>query len=241
MVTDIEKTIKYPLNFKPLFIMGMIFLIIIVLSFIPMFYFGPKAAKESAASEFFTITMAVYIISLLASMVLISLFIGGYLMRVSRCMIAGNVDKAPELNRIGDLFSDGLKYMVLGFVYSIPPIIMAVLAVVVFNILGILLMIFLIPLFYVFQLAGVHLAQTNSLRKALDIPFIYSMVFNNLKDFTLALFISFAASLVFSIAGILIITYPFLVVASYVSMQYVFTIFYIESTRKHAENIQQQV
>lgn len=47
MVADIEKTIKYPLNFKPLFIQGMIFLIIIVLFFIPMFYFGPKAAKES--------------------------------------------------------------------------------------------------------------------------------------------------------------------------------------------------
>lgn len=241
MVADIEKTIKYPLNFKPLFIMGMIFVIILIISIIPMFYFEPKAAKESAASEFFTITMAVYILSLLASMVLISLFIGGYLIRVSRSMIAGNLDKAPELNRIGDLFADGLKFMVIGFVYAIPPMIMAFLAIVFLNVLGFILMLFLIPLFYVFQLAGAHLARTNSLSKALDIPFIYYMVFSNLKEFSLSLFFSFVAILVFSIAIIFIVTYPFVLVASYVAMQYVFTIFYIESTRPQVENIPQQV
>lgn len=102
-------------------------------------------------------------------------------------------------------------------------------------------MVFLIPLFYVFQLGGVRLAHTNSLRKALDITFIYSMVFNNLKEFTLSLFFSFVASLVFSIAGILIVTYPFVAVATYVAMQYVFTIFYMESTKQQVENIPQQV
>ncbi len=156
-------------------------------------------------------------------MVLVSLFLGGYLIRVSRSMLAGDLDKAPELNRIGDLFVDGLKFIVIGFVYAIPPMIIAILV------------------FYVFQLGGVRLAHTNSLRKALDIPFIYSMVFNNLKEFTLSLFFSFVASLVFSIAGILIVTYPFLVVATYVAMQYVFMIFYMESTRQQVENITQQL
>ncbi|MBU3967331.1 MAG: DUF4013 domain-containing protein [Euryarchaeota archaeon] len=102
-------------------------------------------------------------------------------------------------------------------------------------------MLFLIPLFYVFQLGGVRLAHTNSLSKALDIPFIYSMVFNNLKEFSLSIFFSFVASLVFSIASILIVTYPFLIVATYVAMQYVFTIFYMEATQKQVENIPQQV
>jgi len=239
MVADIEKTIKYPLNFKPLFIMGMIFAIIIVLSLFPMFLLGSKAAKESAASEFFTLPMIVYYISFLASTVLISLLISGYLIRVSRSMMAGNFDKAPKLNRIGDLFADGLKFLVLGFVYAIPPILIAILAVVFLKILGILLMFFLFPLFYVFHVASAHLAHTNSLRKALDIPFIYSMVFGNLKEFSLSLFFSFVATLVFSIASILVVTYPFLIVASYVAMQYVFTIFYMESTRQQVENIPQ--
>lgn len=51
-------------------------------------------------------------------------------------MLAGNLEKAPELNRIGDLFADGLKFIVIGFVYAIPPMIIAILAVVIFNFWG---------------------------------------------------------------------------------------------------------
>jgi len=230
MVADIEKALKYPLNFKSLFILGMIFVIALTVFIVPLFFLGPKAEKGSTVPEIFTPFMIIYLLLLLAAMVIISILLSGYMVSVSRSIIAGNLEKAPELNDIGDLVVDGLKFTVIAFVYAIPPMIMALLAIVFLNILGLFFIFSLIPLFYVAQLAGAHLAYTNSLRKALDIPYIYTMVFSHLKGFSLSLLFYFVASLVFSVAGMLIVTYPFIIVASYVAGQYILTIFYMEST-----------
>jgi|GEM_PF-2445579 len=230
MVADIEKALKYPLNFKPLFILGMIFVIALIVVIVPLFFLDMKVEKGSTNTEIFTPFMIIYILLFLSVMVIIPILLSGYMVSVSRSIIAGNLEKAPELTGIRSMCVDGLKFAVIGFAYAIPPIIMALLAIVFFNIWGLFFIFSLIPLFYVAQLAGAHLAYTNSLRKALDIPYIYTMVFSHLKGFSLSLLFYFVASLVFSVAGMLIVTYPFIIVASYVAGQYILTIFYMEST-----------
>lgn len=229
MVADIEKTLKYPLNFKPLFTLGMIFVIALIVFIVPLFFLGAKVEKENANTGIFTPFMIIYILLYLAAMVIISILLSGYMIRVSRSIMAGNLDKAPELTGIRSMCADGLKFAVIGFAYAVPPVIIMVLAFFILGAMALFLMLFLIPLFYVPHLAGAHLAYTNSLRKALDIPYVYSLIFNHLKGFTLSLFFYFVASVIFFIAGLLIVTYPFIIVASYVAGQYIFTIFYMES------------
>jgi hypothetical protein len=137
---------------------------------------------------------------------------------------------------MGSLFNDGLKFIVVCIVYVIPPAIALLLAVFIFKLWGIFFVFLLFPLFYVFHLAGAHLAYTNSLKKALDIPHIYSLIFRNLKGFTLSLIIYLIITFVSFIVSLLIVTYPFAVIAAYMAGQYIFTIFYMEASGLTVEN-----
>jgi hypothetical protein len=76
----------------------------------------------------------------------------------------------------------------------------------------------------------VHLAKTNSLKQAMNIPYIYSLIFKNLGNFTLSIIFYIVVSIIYSIATLLIVTYPFMLVTTYVAGQYIFTIFYMEAT-----------
>lgn len=223
MAADIKTALKYPLNFKPLFVLGILFSIAIIASIIPVFVLDLKAIKPADFMPFLY-----YFLFLLAVMVLLIAILGGYLVHVSRSIMTGNIAKAPPLHGITDLFIDGIKFHVVAVVYIIPPVILMVLAVFIFKIWGLILMLFLIPLFYVFHLAAAHLANTNSLKKALDIPYIYSLIFRNLKGFTLSFIIYLVITFVFLIVSVLIVTYPFVIIAVYVAGQYIFTIFYME-------------
>ncbi len=85
-------------------------------------------------------------------------------------------------------------------------------------------------MFFIFHIGGTHFARTNSLREALNIPYIYSLVFRNIKAYTIDFIIYFIVTFVFFITTIFVVTYPFIIVTSYVAGQYIFTIFYMESS-----------
>lgn len=70
-------------------------------------------------------------------------------------------------------------------------------------------------------------------------PFVYLLV--SYAVTTIGGYLGFFLLYASSSSNLYSSTYPFLVVASYVAMQYVFTIFYIEATQKKVENIPQQV
>lgn len=229
MVADIEKALKYPLNFKPLFSLGILFGVLFVLLFVPFLLLGNSMDKASRAPEI-SMPLLVYLILIVAVFTVLFIILSGYMVAVSRSMIAGNMDKAPELTGIGSLFIDGLKFMVIGIVYAIPPVIFIAFMISILDVLGIIFIFVVFPPFFIFHLAGAHLAYTNSLKKALNIPYIYSLVFNHLKGFSLGFIFYFVASIAFSLAALLIVTYPFVIVASYVTGQYILTIFYMEST-----------
>ena len=235
MVADIEKALKYPLNFKPLFILGILFLITLAASLIPAFFLSPRTGAGSQP-DIYTPLFAVYFVVLLAVLVFMFTLLSGYMVSVSKSIIAGNLEKAPEITGIGSMLVNGLKFIVIALVYAVPPSVFMLLTIAILKIWGLLLMFAYFPLFYVFHLASAHLAYTGSLKKALDIPRIYSLIFRNPKGFILGFFFYFVATIVYSFAGILIVTYPFLIVACYVVGQYIFTIFYMEASGLIEEN-----
>ncbi|KCZ71308.1 hypothetical protein ANME2D_02512 [Candidatus Methanoperedens nitroreducens] len=61
-------------------------------------------------------------------------------------------------------------------------------------------------------------------------------MFKNLKGFTLSFIIYLVITFVFFIGSVLIVTYPFVIIAAYVAGQYIFTIFYMEASGLIAEN-----
>jgi hypothetical protein len=236
MVAEFERAIKYPFNLKPLLILGILFVIPFILFFILLFSMDMQAGGTVMTSET-ALPIALSFLSFMGLFFIVFVLLYGYMVRASKSMIAGNLDTAPDLNDIKGLFVDGLKLMVLQFVYTIPPLVIAILPLALINVLGIILIPFylvlifiLMPAFYFFQLAGAHLAKTDSLKQAMNLPYIYSLMYQNPGDFLLALIFYFAVSLVFSLAAMLIVTYSFVIVASYVAGQYIFTVFYMEST-----------
>lgn len=61
-------------------------------------------------------------------------FIGlGYLFRVLKATFAG-IDEVPEFDEAGELFVDGLKILVVGFVYAIPVTIIGAIISIIFGI-----------------------------------------------------------------------------------------------------------
>ena len=245
MVVEFEKALKYPLNFKPLFILGMLFFILFLVSFIPLIFLSTEMRTATANQGIFS-PIVIYLFILIAALIALFTFFNGYLVSVSRSIIEGNNAKAPEITNIGRIFADGIKYIVIGLVYALVPLLFFLLAVMatfllvvtisvslaeaITLIMAFLYIFLLYPLFFVFHIAGAHFAGTGSVRKALNIPYIYSLVFGNLKAFTLDFIIYFIITFVFLITTIFIVTYPFVIVASYVAGQYIFTIFYIESS-----------
>ncbi|NJD76500.1 MAG: DUF4013 domain-containing protein [Candidatus Methanoperedens sp.] len=251
MAVEFEKALKYPLSFKPLLMLGMLFFIVLLALFIPSFSFS-KDMLTGATSDGIFSPIILYIIFFVTALILLFTFFNGYMVSVSRSIIAGNHAKAPEITDIGRIFIDGIKFMIIGLVYAIAPLLFLLLALMATYILWafisvsfaeavtIILMflyIFLLyPLFFVFHIAGAHFARTGSVRKALNIPYIYSLVFGNIKAYTIDFFIYFIVTLVYSIAIMFIVTYPFVIIASYVAGQYIFTMFYLESTGFIAES-----
>ncbi|HEY9204387.1 MAG TPA: DUF4013 domain-containing protein [Candidatus Methanoperedens sp.] len=245
MVVEIEKALKYPLNFKPLFILGMLIFLLLLASFISLIFFSTEMRTGNANNGIFS-PIVVYFLILVAAFVVLFTFFNGYMVSVSRSIMAGNNAKAPEITDIGKTFIEGIKFMIIGLAYAIAPLLFLLLAMMAtftlwafisvsfaeaVTIIMVFLYIFLLyPLFFVFHIAGAHFASTGSVRKALNIPYIYSLVFGNLKAFTLDFIIYFIVTFVFLIATIFIVTYPFVIVASYVAGQYIFTIFYMESS-----------
>jgi len=56
----------------------------------------------------------------IASILIVPLFLVlGYMFRIIKATLAG-IDELPEFDEIGDMFVDGLKVFVVGFVYAIP-------------------------------------------------------------------------------------------------------------------------
>lgn len=56
----------------------------------------------------------------IASILIVPLFLLlGYMFRIIKATLAG-IDELPEFDEIGDMFVDGLKVFVVGFVYAIP-------------------------------------------------------------------------------------------------------------------------
>ncbi|MDJ1423755.1 MAG: DUF4013 domain-containing protein [Candidatus Methanoperedens sp.] len=235
MAADIERALKYPLNFKPLFVLGILFGIMFIALILPVFVLEIRMEQWVMSPGILT-PLLFYSLFVLAALIIMGVFFNGYLVNVSRSIIAGDLTKAPGLTVMGSIFTDGLKFIVVCIVYFIPPAIALLLAVFIFKLWGIFFMFLLFPLFYVFHLAGAHLACTNSLKKALDIPHIYSLIFKNLKGFTLSFIIYLVITFVFFIGSVLIVTYPFVIIAAYVAGQYIFTIFYMEASGLIAEN-----
>lgn len=61
-------------------------------------------------------------------------FIGlGYLFRVLKATFAG-IDDVPEFDEAGELFIDGLKILVVGFVYAIPVFIIGAIISLIFGV-----------------------------------------------------------------------------------------------------------
>ena len=50
----------------------------------------------------------------------LALFVIGYTFRTARNVIAGQKDPLPEINDIGEMIIDGLKFLVVGIVYALP-------------------------------------------------------------------------------------------------------------------------
>ena len=235
MVADLEKTLKYPLNFKPLLILGSLFVIVLIGSIIPAFLL-PADMESSGTPDISTPIFAVYFLLLLVVFVIMGLLVNGYMISVSRSIIGGNMEKTPDLTGFRDLLVNGLKFMVIGLVYAIPPSILMLVTIAILQIWGILFIFAYFPLFYVFHIAGAHLAYTGSLKKALDISHIYSLIFRNPKGFIISFFFYLIVTIVYSFASFLIITYPLVIVASYVAGQYIFTVFYMEASGLIEEN-----
>lgn len=56
----------------------------------------------------------------IASILIVPIFLVlGYMFRIIKATLAG-IDELPEFDEIGDMFVDGLKVFVVGFVYAIP-------------------------------------------------------------------------------------------------------------------------
>jgi hypothetical protein len=56
----------------------------------------------------------------IASVLIVPIFLLlGYMFRIIKATLAG-IDELPEFDEIGDMFVDGLKVFVVGFVYAIP-------------------------------------------------------------------------------------------------------------------------
>lgn len=50
----------------------------------------------------------------------LGLFVIGYTFRTARNVIAGKKEPLPEINDIGEMLIDGLKFLVVGIVYALP-------------------------------------------------------------------------------------------------------------------------
>lgn len=234
MPADLEKTLKYPLNPKPLLILGTLFAVILVASILPAF-FMPSDMKTGTADVNTAFFAAFFGFVLLISAIL-GILLGGYMVNVSKSIIGGNMDRAPDITDFRSLMVNGLKFIVIGILYAIPPSIMMLLTIAILQVWGMLFIFAYFPLFYVFHMGAAHLAHTGSLKKALDIGYIYSLVFKNIKGFTISFFFYLIVTMVFAVAGMLIITYPLVIVASYVAGQYILTVFYMEASGLIEEN-----
>ena len=63
---------------------------------------------------------------LLIPLILAMALLGGYTVKILRMVMRGDVDRLPEWDDWGTLLADGLKVIVIGIVYALPIIILAI-------------------------------------------------------------------------------------------------------------------
>ena len=77
MAVEIEKALKYPLNFKPLFMLGMLFFIVLISLFIPSIFFSKDVLTGTASDGIFS-PIILYSIFFVTMLVLLFTFFNGY-------------------------------------------------------------------------------------------------------------------------------------------------------------------
>ncbi len=114
----VSDALKYPLTgWNKFFLLGIILVIGGVVGSLPA-YLG----------FYNTVYMAIF--SILAW--LIGLFASGYQLRILESSIAG-INELPDFDKWGELFVNGVKYFLVGFIYLIPAVI-----IIIFSALAIL-------------------------------------------------------------------------------------------------------
>jgi hypothetical protein len=74
---------------------------------------------------------------IIASFILIGVFfIFGYMARLARNVIRGDQNPLPEWDDLGEYFSEGVKLFLVGLIYAIPIVIVAMIIVVPMAIMG---------------------------------------------------------------------------------------------------------
>ena len=165
----------------------------------------------------------------LIPLILAVALLNGYGVEITRRVIRGNLDALPEWDDWGKLFADGLKAWVIGIVYSLPIIIIAICLSIPIGALGenaqeasSLLSLFLscISLLYAMALSLVlpaaiaFYADEDDLGAAFRFGDVFGLVFNNLSTYLVTFIMSWVASLIGS-AGSLVCGIGWLVTAPY--------------------------
>lgn len=93
--------------------------------------------------------LLLFLITVIPSIVAF-IFMGGYQLRIIRSTVTGN-DELPKLNKLGDMFIDGLILMAVSLAYFLIPVAMGIFAFVLLLsgfIYGIILIFIMIPVFF---------------------------------------------------------------------------------------------
>jgi Protein of unknown function (DUF4013) len=111
-------------------------------------------------------------LKLIIALIPLGIPLNGYAVRIYR-----NAQPAPEVNRWGTLFTDGLKLMVIGLLYVIPVIILLMAFLWTTNILILLLMyVFEIIVGVLLPIAYIRFARTGSIPEAFNFSEIFSTI-----------------------------------------------------------------
>lgn len=175
------------------------------------------------------------------SCILIGLpFLYGYITRCGRELLKGN-NKMPEWENAGELFSDGLKILVIAIAYALVSLILycgasAVIAIgFIFNIPAFIIsgyilfaiaFLIAIVLGLTFNLSWIIYAVTGSFKKAINPINGIKLAITNPLWFIAVLVITWIVGIIIIFPSLLIITIPWMIFIYYISCTYAYTRFY---------------
>jgi hypothetical protein len=229
-----ENALWYPLTNKKNLVIGGVYVLFAYIVSMALYFtlvFGPAIAGELSGAflggflAYFAVTLLVF------------LPITGYLVKIIKDILGGGKE-LPAFSGFIELFTDGVKVVLVMIPYMVVYSIFAFLGLMgmFYNIILILvgLPLFLVGILVLLSsyVGIVHFAKTDSVKSGANVLFVLSLVKNNFWAFVIALLKSMVVGIIYYISMILIVTIPFAILALYGATMYILTSFYEEATSK---------